>query len=182
MARRRSLLLAATGAPLAAGLAGCGDAPVQRFATLADARVAVAALADGRTRTADGWPLVKVLQHAAQSIDYSIDGYPELKSAMFRHTVGAAAWGVFNARGAMRHALDEPIPGATTLDATLPLEQAIGRLMTAFARFDAHTGALKPHFAYGALDKPAYARAHLMHLANHWSAFVTTPPAPGPSA
>ena len=38
--------------------------------------------------------------------------------------------------------------------------------------FDAHTGVLQPHFAYGALDKPSYTRAHLMHLANHWQAFV----------
>ena len=27
--------------------------------------------------------------------------------------------------------------------------------------------ALAPHFAYGALDKNAYRRAHLMHLADH---------------
>ena len=29
--------------------------------------------------------------------------------------------------------------------------------------------ALAPHFAYGALNKAAYTRAHLMHLANHWN-------------
>lgn len=182
MARRRSLLVVAAGAPLAAGLAGCRDAAVQRFATLADARHAVAALADGSTRTSGAWSLATVLQHAAQSIDYSIDGYPELKSVLFRHTVGAAAWGVFNARGAMHHSLAEPIPGAAALDAALPLERAIGKLMAAFDRFEAHAGALQPHFAYGALDKPAYARAHLMHLANHWSEFVTTPRTPGPQA
>jgi hypothetical protein len=26
-----------------------------------------------------------------------------------------------------------------------------------------------PHFAYGALGKAEYTRAHLMHLANHWA-------------
>jgi len=179
MPGRRSVLMLAAGAPALAGLAGCSPAPVQRFATLADARRAVAALATQGARTSAGWPLPQVLQHAAQSIDFSIDGYPQLKSPVFRHSVGAAAWSVFDARGAMSHGLDEPIPGAPALDATLTLEQAIGKLATAFDRFDAHTGALQPHFAYGALDKPAYARAHLMHLANHWSLVLAAPPAAG---
>ena len=48
-------------------------------------------------------------------------------------------------------------------------------LRLALQRFDAHTGALQPHFAYGPLDKPAYIRAHLMHLANHWSLVQITP-------
>lgn len=174
MQRRRSVLMLAAGTPAALSLAGCNPAPVQRFATLADARRAVAALAVQGAKTSAGWSLPQVLQHAAQSIDYSIDGYPQLKSPLFRHTVGAAAWHVFDVRGAMSHGLDEPIPGAAPLDATLSLEQAIGKLATAFDRFEAHTGALQPHFAYGALDKPAYARAHLMHLANHWSLVQTT--------
>ena len=42
----------------------------------------------------------------------------------------------------------------------------------ALAAFDAHTGALQPHFAYGALSKPQYLRAHLMHLAHHWTEVV----------
>ena len=37
---------------------------------------------------------------------------------------------------------------------------------------EAHTGPLAPHFAYGALDKTQYTRAHLMHLANHWTELV----------
>lgn len=185
MQRRRSVLMLAAGAPAVAGLAGlagCSPSPVQRFATLADARRAVAALAVQGAKTTSGWPLPQVLQHAAQSIDYSIDGYPQMKSAVFRHTVGAAAWSVFDARGAMSHGLDEPIPGAKALDATLTLEQAIGKLATAFDRFEAHTGALQPHFAYGALDKPSYLRAHLMHLANHWSLVSASPAAPTTAA
>jgi hypothetical protein len=42
--------------------------------------------------------------------------------------------------------------------------------MDAFARFN---GTLRPHFAYGELTKPQYERAHLMHLANHWTQFQT---------
>ncbi|NRF71580.1 DUF1569 domain-containing protein [Aquincola sp. S2] len=169
MLRRRHLIVAgAAGAVLP--LAGCGEATPQLFRSFAAARDAVAALAkrDG-VRSSGAWPLSQVLQHAAQSIEYSIDGYPQPKSALFQGTVGAAAWALFNARGRMNHALDEPIPGAPALDAALPLDQAVARLLAAFERFERHAGALQPHFAYGALDKPAYARAHLMHLANHWS-------------
>ena len=37
----------------------------------------------------------------------------------------------------------------------------------ALARFDAHEGALRPQFAYGALGKSDYAVAHGLHIANH---------------
>jgi hypothetical protein len=53
----------------------------------------------------------------------------------------------------------------------VPLAAAVARLVAALDRFEAHTGPLQPHFAYGVLDKAAYTRAHLMHLANHWQAF-----------
>jgi hypothetical protein len=48
------------------------------------------------------------------------------------------------------------------------LAPAIDRALQALRAFERHAGTLAPHFAYGALDKPAYTRAHLMHLANHW--------------
>ena len=48
-----------------------------------------------------GWSPSEVFNHCAQSIDYSIDGYPELKPAWFRHSLGPAAFAVFSAR---RHA------------------------------------------------------------------------------
>ena len=39
--------------------------------------------------------------------------------------------------------------------------------MQAIQRFAAHNGALKPHFAYGALAKSDFALAHGLHIANH---------------
>ena len=78
------------------------------------------------------------------------------------------AFAVFSARGHMSHSLSEPIPGAPDIAAGQALDAAVDRLSASLRAFDAHTGALAPHFAYGALDKPDYLRAHLMHLANHW--------------
>jgi Protein of unknown function (DUF1569) len=161
--KRRGLLIAAAAAPLA----GCSAAEVKTFPTLAAAMSAIEGLGRGY-KTTGVWSLPQTLNHLAQSIDCSIDGFPELRSALFRTAVGGAAFAVFQARGRMSHSLVEPIPGAPPLDAAAPLDAAIARALAALRRFEAHGGALAPHFAYGTLDKAQYTRAHLMHLANHW--------------
>ena len=116
-----------------------------------------------------GWSPAEVFNHCAQSIEYSMEGYPQLKPAWFRHSVGPVAFAVFSARGAMRHPLTEAIPGAAPLAEPASQELALQRLQAAFERFAAHTGELKPHFAYGALSHEEYAAAHVLHLYNHLS-------------
>ena len=165
--RRRAVIMAA-GAAATTTVAGCSGAAVAPFNSLAQARTAVQGLATRAARTSAGWPLPQVLAHLAQSIEFSITGFPELKSGLFRATVGRAAFAVFDARGAMTHPLDQPIPGAPDLAGQTDLAAAAQRLVAAIDAFEAHTGALQPHFAYGALDRVAYARAHLMHIADHW--------------
>jgi hypothetical protein len=170
MATRRRVIIAG-GALAALGVGAFIASGSMRFRTLDDARRAVAPLAEHPLRTTGAWNLAQVLNHAAQSVEFSLDGFPQLKPALFRATVGPLAFKVFDARGAMKHPLDQPIPGAPLLDANAPLDAAVQRLLAALDRFERHAGALQPHFAYGALDKPAYTRAHLMHLAEHWSEF-----------
>ncbi len=116
-----------------------------------------------------GWSPAQVFNHCAQSIDYSLDGYPQLKPSWFRHSVGPAAFTVFAARGAMRHSLNEAIPGAPAIVSPADPALALQRLQTAFKRFASHTGALQPHFAYGQLSHAEYAQAHVLHLYNHLS-------------
>jgi hypothetical protein len=118
-------------------------------------------------RTTAGWPLPAVLEHLAQSIEYSMTGFPQQKSALFQATVGAAAFAVFKWRGRMSHGLTEPIPGAPALTPSGSLPPAAQRLRSAVERFNGYGGALQPHFAYGALDKRDYALAHAMHIADH---------------
>ena len=119
-------------------------------------------------RTRSGWDLAHVLHHVAQSVEYSLDGFPQLKPGWFRSTLGPGAFAVFSARGKMSHGLDEPIPGAPDIADGQALAAAVVHAEEALQRFDRHSGTLAPHFAYGALSKTEYARAHLMHLANHW--------------
>jgi hypothetical protein len=113
------------------------------------------------------WPLASVLDHLAQSIEYSIDGYPQPRSPIFQATAGRAAFTVFKWRGAMHHGLADPIPGAPATAAGADWSPAALRLRRAIQRFDRYDGRLMPHFAYGPLDKADYALAHTMHIANH---------------
>jgi hypothetical protein len=116
-----------------------------------------------------GWSPAEVFNHCAQSIEYSLDGYPALKPAWFRHSVGPLAFSAFAARGAMRHPLDEAIPGAAPLSEPAPQALALERLLQAIADFVSYQGELQPHFAYGALSHADYAQAHVLHLYNHLS-------------
>ena len=141
----------------------------ERFASIDAALNTLAQLKTAAPRMTGAWDLAHVLHHAAQSVEYSMAGFPAPKPAWFRATVGSYAFALFNSRGAMSHELAEPIPGAPAIVQGQPLVPAIEHAIAALRAFDAHGGALQPHFAYGSLDKADYARAHLMHLANHWN-------------
>ncbi|MDR7330985.1 DUF1569 domain-containing protein [Roseateles asaccharophilus] len=168
---RRRALKTTTVLLAAAPLAGCSG-QLKTFTTWKQAQQAVLELLfTPQVVLGNPWNLSQVLQHLAQSIEFSMQGFPALKGAWFRSSIGSAAFAVFNARGQMSHDLAEPIPGAPALDASQTLKTSVQRLldsMDAFARFN---GTLRPHFAYGELTKPQYERAHLMHLANHWTQF-----------
>lgn len=171
MQRRQFLKLGALGGVAAAGtgfwaLSTC--APPGEL-SLQGAQRVLAGLAGKQLHSLKGWSPAEVFNHCAQSIEYSISGYPELKPGWFRHSVGPLAFGVFAARGAMRHPLDEAIPGATPLQLPVSQAEALLRLQRAFADFAAYRGELQPHFAYGALSRGDYAQAHVLHLYNHLS-------------
>lgn len=190
LAGRRAFL--ASGTLVAAAVAGAGylmhrpgnDRQLV-FGTIAEAMKEVERLAAASVRPlepATAWNWSQTLEHCAQSIEYSLHGFPSPKSAWFQNTLGATAFRLFALRGRMSHNLAEPIPGAPALLAdpfAAPGEPgalgassaAMARLRQAAGDFAGHAGALHPHFAYGALDREQYEQAHAMHLANHLSAF-----------
>lgn len=187
IAARRAFLRSGTG--LAAlgvvAVAGTGYLAYQPgndrqlvFATIAAAMQEVERLASAAVQPlppATAWSWSETLEHCAQSIEFSLQGFPAPKSALFQSTLGAAAFNVFALRGRMTHNLAEPIPGAPALTASAPdastASAALARLRKSVQDFATHTGPLHPHFAYGALSKAQYEQAHAMHLANHLSAF-----------
>ena len=145
-----------------------------RFASMAAAFDTLAQLKTQAPRMTGAWDLAHVLHHTAQSVEYSMAGFPALNSVLFRATLGSYAFALFNAGGRMTHSLSEPIPGAPEIAQGQPLGPAVDHAVAALQAFEHFDGALQPHFAYGTLDKPAYTRAHLMHLANHWNEAVAT--------
>ena len=120
-----------------------------------------------QVQSTTAWKMSAVLEHMAQSVDMSMDGFPEPKSALFQATLGTAAFAVFRLRGKMSHGLIEPIPGAPALPQSEDFKPGIVRLRSAVQRFQAYAGPLKPHFAYGALSRADFALAHTLHIANH---------------
>jgi hypothetical protein len=142
-----------------------------RALTAASATDALSQLKGKAIKHTGGWKPAQVFEHLAQSVDYSMTGFPQSKSTLFQSTAGAAAFAVFQSKGAMKHGLTEVIPGAPPLATNGDQDAALSRLLKSLADFDGFTGSLKPHFAYGALDKTQYAAAHAMHVFNHLTEF-----------
>lgn len=176
----RRTFIKATGAAAVSSsvmLAGCGDSTaVDRnleFHSLRAALEEAEQLANSAITVPEGlWTLPKTLVHCAQSIEYSMTGFPEMKSELFQKTAGAAAFNFFVWRGRMSHKLTEAIPGAPSLEPEAAMNDALARLRVSVEAFDAYQGPLQPHFAYGQLNKPDYEIAHTLHLANHFSAIA----------
>jgi hypothetical protein len=120
------------------------------------------------SKSIGNWNLSQIMQHCAQSIEFSMIGFPDQKSKLFQKTVGSTAFLVFHLRGKMSHSLSDPIPGAEPLSPMLSIMESWKRLDSAIEKFYKFDGTLSPHFAYGDLNKPEYETAHTLHLANHW--------------
>jgi hypothetical protein len=122
------------------------------------------------SRRAGPWSLPQALAHCAQSIEFSLTGFPQVRAAWFRATVGRVAASVFLRRGYLGHDLSALIPGAPALDERLTQEAGRALLREAIARFRAHKGPLAPHFAYGNVSRDDYEKLHAMHAADHLGA------------
>lgn len=171
--RRTFLAIAATLPVLATAGQGSASAASIRFRSLADARPALDRLQANGSRSAGPITVHQMLHHCAQSLEYGLSGFPELKSAWFRATIGPAAAQVFLWRGALSHDLAEPIPAAPPLPAAGDMAAAFGRLHAAIAAFEAAVAAnvqLAPHFAYGVVPPADYARLQAFHIAQHLEA------------
>ena len=179
VSRRRFIKVSAQAAAISvpAMLVACDDTPHSdrklQFLSLRDALVEAEELAlTAVSQHGPVWTLSQTCIHCAQSIEYSLTGFPTSKSELFQRTAGAAAFSVFQWRGRMSHNLAEEIPGAPSLYPGTDLDAAMQRLRNSINSFARAEHSLKPHFAYGLLAKSDYEQAHAMHLANHFSAFT----------
>ena len=127
----------------------------------------IATLRAGKPAPQLGWAIA----HCAQSIECSMTGYPELRSGLFRATIGTLVKRKFLRAGTMSHDVGAPVPGAPPIDPAIALDAACDRATAALRSFTAFDGTLAPHLAYGHCTKPEYAELHLLHFEDHARAF-----------
>ncbi len=167
---RRKLLFGAlaSGAALSCGSAIWLNIPANEHPlTINSALLKLDALKQTSTVTSGEWNLVQILSHCAQSIEFSMSGFPQHKPELFKNTLGRLAFSAFSSKGKMTHGLNEIIPGAPVLNRVENNELAFLRLRDSLVNFQNFKGKLAPHFAYGELSKSEYERAHVMHFNNH---------------
>lgn len=140
----------------------------RRFANLSDARAALEEIASaGELKAIGRWSAAQVFLHCAQSVRFSMSGFPKPKLRLVQLTVGRIVAGRFLRAGEMSHDLAAPIPGAPELDLSVDTGAALRELLGEVEAFDRHSGPLAPHFVFGELPKADYGRLHAMHIANH---------------
>jgi hypothetical protein len=173
MNRRKFLTMGVAGAASAVALGGVtylSITPADKSLLSIDAvLVAIDSINSKAIALTGAWTAAQVFNHMAQSVEYSMLGYPEHKSEFFKSTIGPLAFAAFSSKGKMRHNLSEAIPGAPALVADDNVSQTIARFRLSLINFDQYAGELKPHFAYGQLSKDQYALAHVMHFYDHMS-------------
>ncbi|MFT5839515.1 MAG: hypothetical protein ACI9UT_002018 [Flavobacteriales bacterium] len=170
--KRRQFIKASIGCGMVVGLIGGGVAwfsissnkgPLTVDAALAKLK----SLYNRPVLNTGEWDVYQIFSHCAQSVEYSMIGFPEHNSDLFKKTVGQAVFSIFSSKGKMTHSLSEPIPGAPDLAKGKDVKIALNRLEKSLVAFKQYEGKLLPHFAYGELSKKEYEVAHVMHLYNH---------------
>ena len=132
------------------------------------------ALSSQNLKFSGTWNAFQTSSHLAQSIEYSMTGYPQHKSDIFKTVIGKSAFSFFARQGSMSHNLSQAIPGAPLINPIGPTQQALSRLVSAIKAFDSFRGKLQPHFAYGELSHAEYACAHVMHVYNHFEELIVS--------
>ncbi|MCH9670334.1 MAG: DUF1569 domain-containing protein [Gammaproteobacteria bacterium] len=126
-------------------------------------------------RVRDGWSVEAVLHHCAQSIDFSVHGFPRYKPTFLRRTVGSLVARKFLRSGAMSHNRKEAIPGAPQAPGDQTLSDSLDAMRTAIATFRDSTVVPREHFILGRLSREQFERIHVMHAANHFEWFEINP-------
>lgn len=176
---RKSFLRLTAGVALAASVGvattGCGERGRNlKFSTLEQVLAELALLeANQPVALQQPWSLYKILNHAAQSMEYSMTGYP-LMDPPSRQALAKLVFNYFRKQGFMNHSLSAPVPGAPEIPDDGPVEDGFLRLRNAISDFQNFTGVLHPHFSYGELTREEWEIAHSMHCADHFSSMTYT--------
>lgn len=153
----------------ALGWSGLNSPSDSAFQSLGEVSTFLKSLSPEASITSTGdWQPVQIFRHMRQSLTYSMEGFPQMKSELFQNTFGSLAYHLFSAKGAMTHSLSEPIPGAENLSAEGSVQKEIGLLIEDIEKF-LSLNKLYPHFAFGKLSPQQYQLAQLFHINDHFT-------------
>ncbi len=112
------------------------------------------------------WTVGQTFLHLAQSVEYSMIGYPKSEFFLIQNTLGKLMKMKFLKQGYMKHNLNSPIPGAPELGLVSELE-GLNQLLTATNAFLKFNQELEPHFFLGKMNKSEFDFIHAMHIIEH---------------
>jgi hypothetical protein len=141
----------------------------RKLSSLADVKVELSRLTATNDVKITNWSLYEILRHCAQTIEYSMTGYPAMKPKLLRVTLGRLVIRKFLRQGYMTHNLSAHVPGGESITNEGSTDEGLQRLIRAIDKFEAYTGTLAPHLIFGCLSKDEYDRYFAMHIANHLS-------------
>lgn len=143
-----------------------------RLSSLLEARKVLENLNKDVPTSQSEWSSYEIFVHCSKTIEYSMTGYPVLKPAIVRNTVGRLAINKFLRQGYMKHNLQADVPGSPVIENTGTFEDGLKILMASIEKFSSYTGELKPHLLFGSLSREQYDKYFAFHIADHLSVFM----------
>jgi hypothetical protein len=119
----------------------------------------------------DNWSPYKTFVHCAQTIDYSIKGYPKNKPVIIQKTIGKLVLKKFLKQGFMKHSLTAPVPGAPDIGEDGSSNDGLNILIKSIDQFEKYNGSLSKHLIFGEMTKEEYSMYFAMHIYNHLEEF-----------
>lgn len=142
-----------------------------KLISLSEAKKAISNLNENTLSSKSQWSSYEIFVHCSKTIEYSMTGYPSLKLAIVRNTVGKLAINKFLKQGEMKHDLHADVPGSPVIENKGSFEEGINILIASIEKFSSYTGELKPHLLFGKLSKEEYDKYFAIHIADHLSVF-----------
>lgn len=119
----------------------------------------------------DNWSPYKTFVHCAQTINYSMEGYPKYKPLIVQLTIGRFVFKKYMKQGYMKHNLSAPVQGSPFIEDSSDINLGIDILINAIDRFQEYDGFFKRHLIFGNLTKEEYEIYFAMHIKDHLSEF-----------
>lgn len=140
-----------------------------RFFQLEYAKECLLTLKDAKHIFTENWGIYEICMHCAQTISYSMTGYPKMKPAIVRLTIGKAVVSKYLKQGYMKHNLQSHVSGGEKIDPNGEPAAGIDHLLSEIEKLENYTGTLKPHSVFGEMTREDYMKYFAMHISDHFS-------------